>query len=85
MGRGPMRGMLQVHLLLPYHPPPLRIKWNLWPFSLSVFRTNSWVERGVGDKPLGNPDPPVVGVVPTGSPSSEQIKIKLKTPGVVHY
>ena len=32
----------------------------------------------MGDKPLANLDPPVVGVVTTVSPSSEQIKLNCR-------
>ena len=57
---------------------PISHKMELVAFQPCSFQNKQlgevWV-RGVGDKPLGNLDPPVVGVVTTVSPSSEQIKL----------
>lgn len=38
----------------------------------------------MGEKPLGNLNPPAVGVVTTVSLSPEQIIVKLPTPGFVY-
>ena len=75
-GRGPVRGVLQVDLLLPLPSSPISHKMELVSFQPYSFYNKQLGEGGmggVGDKPLGNTDLPVVGVVPTVSPSSEQI------------
>ena len=56
-------------------PPssPISHKIELVSFQPYSFQNKQLGEGWVGDKPLGNPDPLVVGVVPTVSPSSEQI------------
>ena len=75
-GRGPVTGVLQVDLLLPLPSSPISHKMELVSFQPYSFQNKQLGEGGVGgmgDKPLVNPDPPVVGVVPTVSPSSEQI------------
>ena len=72
-GRGPVRGVLQVDLLLPLPSSPISHKMELVSFQPYSFQNKQLGEGWVGDKPLGNPVPPVVGVVPTVSPSSEQI------------